>query len=393
MHDVPFDSALDARTRRRSLTAAIACVSIYSITMGFSLPLISLILENRGVDRTVNGLLAATPSLAILMVTPFIPAWIARFGLRPFLLACIGGDLMLFLMLPVFDHLYSWFAIRFLMGATVAGLFVAGETWINELAEEASRGRTVGVYAMVVAGGFALGPMLLPVTGIDGWRPFLVGGAFVALAALPLMGGKTVSPNFAADSPMTLMDFFVVAPTICAAVGLAAFKDAAGMPLIPVYAVRQGVDQDVAALMLTALGVGALVLQVPIGWLADRVNRYGLLMACAAGGALGAASLPWAIHAGWVLWVALFFWGGVFSGVYTLALVILGERFRGTALATGNAAFGFFWGLGSLLGPAVAGGAMDLWDPQGLPATLCAVSLLFVGLALLRRFSAGGAPG
>jgi MFS family permease len=393
MHDVHFNSALDARTRRRSLTAAIACVSIYSITMGFSLPLISLILENRGVDRTVNGLLAATPSLAILMVTPFIPAWIARFGLRPFLLACIGGDLMLFLMLPVFDHLYSWFVIRFLMGATVAGLFVAGETWINELAEEASRGRTVGVYAMVVAGGFALGPMLLPLTGIDGWLPFLVGGAFVALAALPLMGGKTVSPNFAADSPMTLMGFFVVAPTICAAVGLAAFKDAAGMPLIPVYAVRQGVDQDVAALMLTALGVGALALQVPIGWLADRVNRYGLLMACAAGGALGAASLPWAIHAGWVLWVALFFWGGVFSGVYTLALVILGERFRGTALATGNAAFGFFWGLGSLLGPAVAGGAMDLWDPQGLPATLCAVSLLFVGLALLRRFSAGGAPG
>ena len=139
--------------------------------------------------------------------------------------------------------------------------------------------------------------------------------------------------------------------------------------------------------MLTVLGVGAVSMQVPIGWLADRVNRHGLLIICASGGALGAASLPLVIHAGWILWVVLFLWGGVFAGVYTTSLVILGQRFRGAALATGNAAFGFFWGVGGLTGPAVAGAAMDLWDPHGLPATLCAASVLFVLLALARRLT------
>lgn len=392
MHDAYFDSALSKSARRRSLIAAIACVSIYSITMGFSLPLISLILESRGVERSINGLLAATPSLAMLLATPLIPRLIARLGLKPFLLLCIGADLVLFLLLPAIDRLDAWFVIRFLMGATVAGLFVAGETWINELAEEATRGRTMGLYAMVVSGGFALGPMLLPLTGIHGWLPFLAGGAFIALATVPLLLGRPTSPAFSTDPAWTVLGFFAVAPTICAAVMLAAFKDAAGMPLIPVYAVRMGVDQDAAALMLTVLGVGALALQIPLGWLADRVNRYALLLACAACGALGAVVFALAIHAGWLLWLVLFLWGGAFSGVYTIALVILGQRFRGAALATGNAAFGFCWGLGSLFGPALAGPAMDLWDPYGLPATLCAASLIFLALALYRRSVAKGPP-
>lgn len=385
MHDAYFASALSGAARRRSLVAAIACVSIYSVTMGFSLPLISLILESRGVDRSINGLLAATPSLAMLLVTPMIPRLIARAGLKPFLLACISADLVLFLMLPAVDHLFAWFVIRFLMGATVAGLFVAGETWINELAEEATRGRTMGVYAMVVAGGFALGPLLLPLTGIDGWLPFLAGSAFIALATVPLLLGRPVSPTFSRDPAWTVLGFFVLAPTICAAVMLSAFKDAAGMPLIPVYAVRMGVSQEAAALMLTVLGIGALALQIPLGWLADRMNRYALLVGCAVSGGIGALVFALTIHTGWLIWVVLFLWGGAFSGVYTLALVILGERFRGAALATGNAAFGFCWGLGSLFGPAISGAAMDLWDPHGLPATLCAASLLFLALALTRR--------
>jgi MFS family permease len=121
------------------------------------------------------------------------------------------------------------------------------------------------------------------------------------------------------------------------------------------------------------------------------VNREALLIGCALGGALGAGALPLAIHAGWLLWVALFLWGGVFAGVYTVALIILGERFRGAALATGNAAFGFFWGIGGLLGPAVAGAAMDVWDPHGLPATLCTASLVFVLLGIGRRLNSRAA--
>ena len=391
MYDVAIQTRLDNQSRRRSLIAAIACVSIYSITTGFSLPLISLILESRGIGGTVNGMLAATPSLAMLLVTPFIPRLIAGLGMRRFLLVCIAADLTLFLLLPLFDNLFAWFVIRFVMGGTVAGLFVAGETWINEIADEVSRGRTMGIYAMVVAGGFALGPLLLPVTGITGWIPFMAGSAIVGLAALPLIWGRVQSPRFSVDSGFNLIGFFVVAPTLCAAVLLAAFKDAAAMPLIPVYAVREGLDNPTAALMLTVLGIGAVSLQLPIGWLADRVNREALLIGCALGGALGAGALPLAIHAGWLLWVTLFLWGGVFAGVYTVALIILGERFRGAALATGNAAFGFFWGIGGLLGPAVAGAAMDVWDPHGLPATLCTASLVFVLLGIGRRLNSRAA--
>ena len=137
--------------------------------------------------------------------------------------------------------------------------------------------------------------------------------------------------------------------------------------------------------MLTVLGAGALCLQMPIGWLADRVDRYRVLLACALGGLGGCLLLPVAVDAGAWLWPALFLWGGLFSGLYTVAMAIVGQRFRGADLVTANAAFGLLWGLGSLAGPPASGAAMDGRGPDGLVETLAAGVLAFLGLAVWRR--------
>jgi len=373
------------RGRRRSLAAAIACISIYAVTTGLSLPLLSLILEARGVAGGVIGLLAAVPSVAMLLASPLIPALVARLGIRGFLLACIGVDLGLFLLLPVFDSVAAWFVIRFFMGATVAGLFVASEVWINQLASDATRGRVTGLYATVVAGGFALGPAIIPLTGIDGWTPFLVGAACIAAAAVPVFAAGRLSPLNAGRASFGVLSFVFVAPILAGAVLLAAFKDTAEMALLPVYGVRLGMAEGRAALMVTAIGIGALLLQLPIGWLADHANRYRVLVLCAVGGALGAVLLPFAMAGGGWLWLLLLIWGGMLAGVYTVAMTIVGARFRGADLVAASSAFGLLWGAGSLLGPASAGVAMELWDPHGFAATLAAACGLFVVLAVVRR--------
>ena len=76
--------------------------------------------------------------------------------------------------------------------------------------------------------------------------------------------------------------------------------------LLPVYAVRSGLGAGGAAMMLTAFAGGAVLLQYPIGWLADRINRYGLLIGCASSGAVGAALLPSMVNIGGVtMWIGL----------------------------------------------------------------------------------------
>lgn len=388
MKQVMSDSpgSLSPAQRRRSIAAAIACISVFSITTGFASPLISLILESRDVSRSVIGTMASVPSFAILVSTPFIPRLVAKIGIRRFISVCIGLEFVLFLLLPLFDNLVAWFVIRAIMGASGSGLFVASETWINAVAQERTRGRVLAIYGMIISGSFGVGPALIPIVGIDGYAPFVIGAVFIALASIPLVWAGHLSPAFEGRSRFGLIAFLFVAPTLTAAIWLSAFKEMALSSLLPVYGVRNGLSSGDAAMMLTAFAVGAVLLQYPIGWLADRINRYGLLIACAIGGGLGAALLPTMLTMGGaVLWVGLLIWGGIFSGLYTVAMVLVGQRFRGPELVTANAAIGFLWGAGALTGPTAAGVAMDIWDPGGLSGIVTTITCMFIVFAIGRR--------
>ena len=123
------------------------------------------------------------------------------------------------------------------------------------------------------------------------------------------------------------------------------------------------------------MAVGGLVFQVPMGWLADHVDRRLLVIASIVFLAAGTAAMPFVLsHAPWNM-VFIFFFGGVFSSLYALALILLGERFRGADLASATAVFTVMWGVGSIVGPPLGGAAMDLWQPHGL---LLAVGLMFL---------------
>jgi MFS family permease len=378
--------ALNDADRRRSIAAAITCIAVFAITTGFASPLISLILEARGTDRTTIGAMASVPALAILMTAPFIPTMVRLIGIRPFLYSCITIEFMLFLALPIFDDLTSWFIIRALMGASSSGLWVASEAWISEVTLDRNRGRVMAIYAMILSGSFGLGPLVIVVLGSEGPLPFIIGAGFIATAALPVLWAGKLSPAFEGKATFGVWSFLLIAPTLAGAVWLSSVKEMAFGALLPVYGVRSGLAEPDAATLLTVAALGAVLLQWPIGWLVDRFNRYVTLITCAGVGSCGVAALPWLVATGGTaMWLGLLFSAGIFSGIYTAAMAIVGQRFRGADLVAANAAFGFLWGAGSLTGPVLTGAAMDIWDPHGFPLAITVLSALFVIFAIGRR--------
>jgi MFS family permease len=131
--------------------------------------------------------------------------------------------------------------------------------------------------------------------------------------------------------------------------------------------------------MLTVLIVGNVLLQIPIGWLADQFSRRYLLSWLAFATVAGCILLVWCIEGSTLIWPMLFVWGAVAFGTYTIAMTDLGDRFSGALLLAGNSAFGVMWGLGGIIGPSVSGVAMDLMGPEGLPLTL-GVTFAILGL-------------
>jgi len=372
------------QTQKIQLIAIFTCIAIYGLTLGLGHPLLSLILESRGYDRTIIGLNAATPAIGMLLAAPAIPFMVRKFGLKYFLLGCFFADLVLFLMYPLFDNIYAWFAIRLFMGASTNALMITSEAWINSLVKDENRGRVMGLYTAIMAATIALGPAVIPFTGIDGWTPFLAGAFFISLAIVPLSmtSGGTIDVH--TESSFGIISFLKIAPIIVFACLLFSWKEFAFAALLPVYGVRSGMDTSTAAIMLTAAGLGAVFLTYPIGWLADKFNRILILIVCGFFAMLGALLLPFVINIHYLLWPFLFLWGGVFVGLYTLALTLIGQHFKGNELVTATVAIGVIWGIGSLTGPSIVGAAMDIWDPHGFAGVIFVASFLFIIFTLFR---------
>ncbi len=370
--------------RLLTLSAIIGCVAVFGATLGLTLPLLSVLLERQGVSPTLIGLNAATPAVAIFLGSFFIPALARRFGARRYVLICIALNVVSLFLLPLFPNVWAWFPIRFLMGVAISGLFVVSESWINQVVDDSSRGRIIGVYTTAVALGFLCGPAILRITGIDPLWPFLLAACVNLLAAIPLLlRGLVLPPEDTGHTHRPVSRFIMLAPLLMAATILSSLTDGAAMALLPLFALANGLSEMDATTLIAAVIAGGLCLQLPLGWLSDKVNRRALLIACGIVGTAGAALMPLAVGS-WLLWPLLFWWGGALIGLYTLALTMLGQLFTGQDLVAGNAAFGVMWGIGSLAGPAVGGAAIDLLGANGLPWTLAAAAGLFTLFGILR---------
>jgi MFS family permease len=151
---------------------------------------------------------------------------------------------------------------------------------------------------------------------------------------------------------------------------------------------RLGLPEAQAVGLVTALILGGMAAQIPVGHLLDRFPAGRVLMFCGAVQAVGAALLPFAIHAGGAaIWILLLLWGGFGNSIYTTALTMLGRAFTKEELPSANTTFTMFWEFGAFVGPLLGGAAMWLWDPHGMIAVSVAAGLLLVmlGVKAVRR--------
>ena len=133
--------AMDDRTRFWSLAAVITHMLFIGLTLGISFPLTSLILEARDAPGWQIGLAGSMPALGILIIMPLAPRLVGRIGSIPAMcLGCVIGSIGLVLM-PLLPQVEAWFVLRFLMGIGLALPWLVGETWINTVTREESRGR------------------------------------------------------------------------------------------------------------------------------------------------------------------------------------------------------------------------------------------------------------
>ncbi|PKR90384.1 MFS transporter [Pleomorphomonas diazotrophica] len=372
------------RRRLAGLAAAIGAISAVGTSLSLGMPLLAVILEQRGHSSSVIGLVTTAAGVAALLSTPFVPMLTRRFGAAWVLLVAVVLGTLTFPLFYVFDSIIVWFVLRFVFSLCLNTAFIVSEFWINALAPAARRGFVMGVYATILSIGFAVGPAILSLIGSEGWLPFAVGTGLMAVSVLPIIAGFRADPPMHEGQGGNFLHFLTVVPLGTFAAFTVGAVESSIMSFSPVYGLRLGYSEQMAALLVMAVAIGNIVAQLPLGMLSDRMDRRHLLLYVALGGIVSAGLVAAVSSNGLLLMIVIGLWGGLVAGLYAVGLTHLGARLSGSDLASANAAFVFMYSVGMLVGPAATGAGMDALGPQGLVIVTAVILAGYAGFALFR---------
>ena len=370
------------------------CGAVISIglALGVTMPLVSQRLESWHYGSFAIGVMAATPAVGVLLGASLAGRLAARFGTVPLMQLCLLLGAASVALLALVQSYPVWLLLRLFIGVALTVVFILGESWINQLAVEQWRGRLVALYGTGYALSQLSGPLLLTLLGSDTDRGFWTGTGLLIGGSLLLLGrGGAPKVDEHGASGRGLWVFCQRMPTIAWAVVLFAAFEAMMLTLLPVYGLRQGFTQEVALLMASVVVVGDAALQLPIGWMADRVPRRALFRVCGLALLLSSLSVPLVLHTVliWPVWVVF---GASAGGLFTLALILIGARFRADELVRANAHVAQLWGIGCLIGPLVTGAASQWISGHALPLMMAVGAAGFVWLAWTREPMGEDAP-
>jgi len=368
----------------RGAVAAIATMAAAGVAASLMPPLVSLNLAAQGVSERMIGLLIATVAVSALAITPLATSLAARFGTARLIAACVLAAAAVFPTVWLSNALTMLFPLLFVYGAVVTLCFTLSEYWINATTPEHRRGLVMGIYATILSLGFAAGPTIVALVGFVSITPFLIGSAIMAAAAIPALAARGFSPEFEAAPRRRFAAFIFAVPVATFGVFVFAMSEQSGFAFLPLWGSHLGFDPSLAVLLAAAMTLGNVVFQIPIGFLADRVDRRLVLLACGLVGSLGMAA-AWAVSGSApALMLVLLVWGGASAGIYTVGLAHLASRFSGGDLAGANAAFIFCYALGMLIGPVAVGDAMARAPTYGLPLVLGSAFAVYSLVVALR---------
>lgn len=372
---------------RRNLAALISAMVVVNLVFGLTLPLLSLVLDDLGTSKTVIGLSVMAQACAGLVIAPVVPRLLTRFGAGTLMRGAALLAAATLLLLGSTAEVALWFPLRFLLGVAGSVMWSCSEAEINELVDEQWRGRIIGLYGAAGAVGFALGPLVLMLTGSDGMLPFAVTAALVMLTSLPLLWMRPHKPARQEPNHPSLLRIFRLAPEIMLLNLVYAAAIEAFIAFFPLFGIEAGIGERRSLALLTLFGFGGVVLQLPLGWLADHMDRRRMLLGCLLLTGAGFVALPGLVGTGAPAAGFMFVLGGVEGMIYAMGVILLGQRFRGVELATASVLFTGMWGAGTMVGPALVGAGMDLFGAGVLPLLVAAIYAVYLPL-LLRRGSA-----
>jgi len=279
----------------------------------------------------------------------------------------------------------AWALLRLAGGFSAAGLYAVIESWVADHAPPAGRGRLLAVYMVCNKAGLMLGQGVLSLGDTMEGGFYLLAGICAAISIVPVSLTRTGGPPTRDVATLSFRELYRIAPIgIVGCLG-AGLVNPTMLGLLPVYGLEIGVSARHIPLLIVAAQFGTFLLQWPLGWFSDRVDRRWVIVLATAGSSAVGLVLAMAGNIGLPLLLILFgLWGGFALSMYAVCIVHAGDHVDRNQFVPLVSSLMLVWAIGASAGPPLAALTMELYGAVGLMYFVTTISAMIGGFALWR---------
>ncbi|WP_170759422.1 MFS transporter [Ruegeria lacuscaerulensis] len=332
--------------------------------------------------------------LGFLGGSRFAPEMIRRVGHVRVFAALASFISAVMIMYPMLTNPVAWILGRVVIGFCFSGVYVTAESWLNNAASNENRGQALSLYMIFQMTGIISAQALVLLGDPAGYETFVIASILVSVSFAPILLSISPTPAFDRTKPMTLRELMGKSPLGCVGMFLLGGVFSAQFGMASVYGARAGLSLAEISTFVAAFYIGAVVLQYPLGWFSDRMDRRFLIMLVAVTGACGAitgmifgVSFP-------ILLVSAFVIGGMSNPLYSLLIAHANDFLEHEDMAAASGGLLFINGLGAIAGPLITGWMMGdtILGPPGFFLFIAALLVTMALYAMYRMTQRAAVP-
>ncbi|MGQ0611906.1 MAG: MFS transporter [Paracoccaceae bacterium] len=340
---------------------------------------VMLLMLGNGIQGTLLGIRGKIEGFSAVQMSFVMSAYSAGFllgsRLAPEMIRSVGhvrvfaalGSMIsaILILFPVAPDWMAWAAMRAVIGFAFAGVYITAESWLNASASNETRGQALSAYMICQMIGIIAAQGLMNLSDPSGFDLFIISSVLVSVAFTPVLLSASAAPSFERITPMPIRKLLQTSPLGCVGLFLLGGIFSALFGMASVWGSEVGLSVRNISIFIGAIYLGGLVLQYPIGWASDRLDRRQMILGLSAAGAVvgfAAMALPWTMS---VLFAIAFLSGGIANPLYSLMVAYVNDYLQSDEMAGASAGLLFIYGTGSIGGPLITGWLMALVGPTG----------------------------
>ncbi len=373
-------------------TQAMRVVAIFQstlfITIGHGMLMVSLPLALQADSISTSGIggVMAGFSLGLLLGSLFSQRIFARLGYYRAFVLMLSLTLICVAIHGVTGNVIVTFLLRVLFGIGLISIFIMIESWLNGLSDALNRGKVFSIYQIFFGVGYAISPVLYQFGSRFDYSVYFIIVIIMAIGVFPLTISRLPAPELPEEiERKSIMSVWRLSPEIFTTVFFAGFIFTATVSLTALYAVGRFQDGWFLTLILSSYAIGSLIMQFPVGWLADRYKKTLISLVLMLLGVLANTAIYFSHQMQFsdaIILTAFLIAGGAAACMYPLSITHIYDHIDNENSISWIASIQLIYGVGSLIGPVTLGFAMDAGGLVMFPVSLLAAHLL-VSLVVL----------